>query len=260
VSWHYNPCMAIYDQYAKVYDDSGQVVFSLKMIPYLGELLQRHPAPGQSMLDLACGTGTVALSFAHQGWEVYGVDASSGMLDQARQKAEQAGQALALSQQDMRQFILPHPVTLVTCLYDSLNYMLKLAELERVFQQVARALTPGGVFLADMNTRVTLEQVWGNNTFFVENDELAVIMRSHYEPLTGLSTVDIVGFVRESDGLYSRFDEHHAEVAYPNDEVGDALQEAGLVVEAAYKCFHFDPPDAHTRRVMWVARKPGGRE
>jgi len=251
--------MAIYDQYARVYDDSGQIVFSLKMIPYLGELLQRHPVPARSMLDLACGTGTVALSFAHQGWEVYGADASSGMLDQARQKAKQAGQTLILSQQDMRQFTLERPVALVTCLYDSLNYMLKLDDLTQVFRQVAQALMPGGVFLADTNTQVTLEQVWGNNTFFVENEEMAVIMRSHYEPLTGLSTVDVVGFVREEDGLYSRFEEHHAEVAYPNHEVGDALEEAGLLVEATYKCFHFDPPDATTRRVMWAARRPGGQ-
>jgi SAM-dependent methyltransferase len=250
--------MAIYDQYAQLYDDSGQIAFSLKMIPYLDELLQRHPAPGRAMLDLACGTGTVALSFAQQGWQVYGVDASAGMLDQARQKAEQAGQKLVLSQQDMRHFVLPCPVALVTCLYDSLNYMLTLDDLQQVFQRVAQALTPGGVFLGDMNTQVTLEQVWGNNTFFVEDEDMAVVMRSHYEPLTGLSTVDIVGFVRQEDGLYSRFDEHHAEVAYPNARVRHALQEAGLQVEAAHKCFHFDPPDAHTRRVMWVARKPVG--
>jgi SAM-dependent methyltransferase len=249
--------MAVYDRYAEVYDNSGQIAFSLKMIPYLGDLLQRHPAPGRSMLDLACGTGTVALSFAHQGWEVYGVDASSGMLEQAREKAEQAGQTLVLSQQDMRHFILPHPIAFATCLYDSLNYMLTLTDLKQVFQRVCNALRPGGVFMADTNTRVTLEEVWGNNTFFVETEEMAVILRSHYQPLTGLSTVDIVGFVRQSDGRYTRFDEHHSEVAYENHEMQNALEGAGLQVEAVYKCFQIDPPDADTRRVMWVARKPG---
>lgn len=250
--------MAIYDRYAQVYDDSGQIAFSIKMIPYLDDLLRRHPAPGRSMLDLACGTGTVALSFAQQGWEVYGVDASSGMLDQARQKAEQTGQKLTLSQQDMRRFVLPHPVALVTCLYDSLNYMLTLADLEQVLRGVAAALLPGGVFMADMNTQVTLEQVWGNNVFFVEREDMALILRSAYEPKTRLSTVHIVGFVRQEDGLYSRFDEHHAEIAYEDDELRTALERAGLQVEASYKCFLFEPPDAETRRVMWVARKPEG--
>jgi len=248
--------MPIYDEYAEVYDDSGQIIFSIKMIPYLAELLQRHPAPGHSILDLACGTGTVALSFAHQGWEVYGVDASSGMLQQARRKAEEANQILTLSQQDMRHFVLPQPVAVVTCLYDSLNYMLTLNDLHKVFAGVSTALTPGGVFMGDMNTKVTLEEVWGNNTFFVENPEMALVLRSGYEPNSGLSTVDIVGFVRQEGDLYARFDEHHSEVAYDNAQVHSALEAVGLEVEAAYKCFQFDPLDKDTRRIMWVARKP----
>jgi len=252
--------MPIYDHYAQVYDDAGQIAFSLKMIPYLDDLLQRHPAPGRSMLDLACGTGTVALSFAQQGWEVYAVDASSGMLAQARRKAQQMGQELALSQQDMRYFILPHPVALVTCLYDSLNYMLTLADLQQVFRCVTMALVPGGVFMGDMNTQEMLEHVWGSNTFFVEGKDLAVIMNSSYDPEIGLSTVHIVGFVRQEDGRYARFDEHHAETSYTQDEVRTALEGAGLAVEAAYECFSFDPPDTETNRIMWVARKASERQ
>jgi hypothetical protein len=124
---------------------------------------------------------------------------------------------------------------------------------------VAVNLLPGGVFMADMNTQITLEQVWGNNTFFVEREELALVLRSGYEPQTRLSTVHIVGFVRQADGRYSRFDEHHAEIAYEEEEVRAALEAAGLQAEASYKCFLFEPPDAETRRIMWVARKPRGR-
>lgn len=256
---HYNPRMAIYDHYAEVYDDSGQIAFSIKMIPYLEGLLQLHPAPGCSMLDLACGTGTVALSFAKQGWEVYGVDASQAMLQQARQKAEQTGQELILSRQDMREFLVPHPLALITCLYDSLNYMLSLGDLKRVFRRVAASLLPDGVFMGDMNTQVTLEEVWGNNTFFIEREGIALVMLSSFESQSGLSTVDIAGFVRRDDGRYSRFDEHHEEVAYQDDTVRAALESTGLRVEAAYECFRFEPPEEDARRIMWVARKPGDR-
>lgn len=247
--------MSIYGRYAEVYDESGQIGFSLRVIPYLDELLQRHPTPDHSMLDLACGTGTIALSFAQRGWEVYGVDASAGMLDLARRKAEQTGQPVILSQQDMRHFTLPHPVALATCLYDSLNYILTLADLRQVFTRVAAALLPGGLFMADMNTQEALEHAWGNNTLFVEGRHLALVMDSGYEPKTGLSTVHIVGFVRQANGLYDRFDEHHTEIAYENDAVGSALRETGLHVQAIYECFGFDSPDEETRRIMWIARK-----
>jgi ubiquinone/menaquinone biosynthesis C-methylase UbiE len=247
--------MYIYDRYAEVYDESGQIGFSLRMIPYLDELLQRHPAPGRSLLDLACGTGTIALSFAQRGWEVYGVDASTRMLDQARRKAEHTAQQVILSQQDMRQFTVPHRVGLATCLYDSLNYMLTLADLRQVFARVASVLLPGGLLMADMNTQEALEHVWGNNTFFVEGRHLTVVMDSGYDSETGLSTVHIVGFVQQANGLYDRFDEHHTEIAYDNDVVRSALEEAGLYVQAMYECFDFHPPDEETRRIMWVARK-----
>jgi len=253
----YNPRMSIYDQYALVYDASGQISFSIKMIPYLDELIQRHLPPGRSMLDLACGTGTVALGFAQQGWEVYALDASSAMLAQARAKAEQTGCEVAFSRQDMRSFVLPHPVTLITCLYDSLNYMLTLSDLRDVFLHAAAALVPDGVFMGDMNTQQTLEHVWGNKTFFVENDDLALVMRSGYDGATRLSTVHIVGFLRQENGTYSRFDEHHTEIAYEEGEVRSALEAADLHVEAAYECFSFDLAREKTRRIMWIARKPG---
>ena len=59
--------MAIYQDYAAVYDRSGQLAFSLKMIPYLARLLERHPVAGHTLLELACGTGTVAVAMAQAG-------------------------------------------------------------------------------------------------------------------------------------------------------------------------------------------------
>lgn len=251
--------MNIYNQYAAVYDRSGQIAFSLKMIPYLDALLQRHPAPARSMADLACGTGTVALAFAQQGWQVCGVDGSTAMLDQARRKANETALHPLWIEQDMRSFALPHPVALVTCLYDSLNYMLSLEDLQQVFYRITEALQPGGVFMGDLNTVNELEQGWNGNTFFVDGSEQSLVMASQHDMETGCSTVHLVGFVRQSNGLYTRFDELHTEAAYSDHDVHAALAAAGLIVEAAYECFGFDIPDAQTRRGMWVARKPLAR-
>jgi SAM-dependent methyltransferase len=102
--------VGIYERYAEFYDESGQIGYSLRMIPYLWQVLERHGFQGNSALDLACGTGTMALAMAQRGWRAYGVDASAAMLAQARRKAEEAGLPLLLSQQDMRTFILPERV------------------------------------------------------------------------------------------------------------------------------------------------------
>ena len=72
--------MGIYEKYAEVYDSSGQIGFSLKMFPYLQELLERHPVEKGRMLDLACGTGDFCEDLRRVGLRAVGVDLSFGML------------------------------------------------------------------------------------------------------------------------------------------------------------------------------------
>lgn len=246
----------MYERYAEVYDESGQIGFSLRMLEYLDRLLERHPPPAHSLLDLACGTGTVALAFAQRGWDVYGVDASPHMLERARAKSASLGQSVAWSCQDMRRFLLPHPVGLATCLYDSLNYMLTETDLFQTLSGISRALLPGGLLFADLNTRHALERTWGNNCFFTEGKNLAMVMDSTWDPTRELSTVHLVGFVRRDGGLYERFDEQHVEAAYDDEAMRCVFVRSGLEVQAVYECFTLAAASPEASRLLWVAGKP----
>lgn len=243
----------IYDRYARVYDRSGQVHFSLRMIAYLSDLLPRHGWHGASALDLACGTGTLALAFAQWGLRAYGVDASPAMLAEARAKAAELGLSVEWSRQDMRGFSLPERVELVTCCYDSLNYLLSAADLHAACRRVAAVLLPGGLFAFDVNTPWLYENL-GVEASFVDGDDLAVVLQTSYEGATRLATWKITGFVRQQ-ALWERFDETHVQRSHEEGEIAAALAAAGLVAEARYTCFGFDPPRGDSSRVMWVARK-----
>ncbi len=247
--------MTIYDRYAEIYDRSGQIAFSLRMIPYLLQILERQHFSGQTMLDLACGTGTLALAFAQRGWRVYGVDASAAMLAQARSKAAEVDLPLLLSQQDMRSFTLPERVDLVTCTFDSLNYMLTVEDLQRTFARVAAYLKPDGLFIADMNTIWALSEIWDNHTYWEETEDLSVVMQSQYQPGEHLVTVKLVAFVRR-DGLYERLEETHQERAYSERTVAAALRRAGLAEVERYECFTFHPPVLRSPRILWLATLP----
>ena len=242
----------IYHRYAEIYDRSGQIHFSLRMIAYLAELLPRLGFKGDSACDLACGTGTLALSFAQRGWRAYGVDASPAMLTEARHKAEELGLNVRFSQQDMRSFALPEQVDLVTCCFDSINYLLSPADLESTFRRVAAALKPGGLFCCDANTPWFYENVHVG-TYFTEGDGAAIAVRCTYDQGTREAVAELIGFIRRGE-LYERFREVHAQRAYLEAEVGEALVAAGLREVARYRCFGFDPPDQETPRLMWVAK------
>lgn len=250
--------MNIYDTYAPFYDGSGQIRFAVLMGQYLGELLERHPAPGYRALDLACGTGTLALLLADRGWDVVGLDASARMLDAARAKAanlETSGR-VAFVQGDMREPdgpVASGSFDLVTCTYDSLNYLLTEGDLGACFAGVARTLRPGGLFVADMNTRHFLEHDWGDCTV-EEYDGFVQVAQSVFDPATACSTMVLTGFVGDEEQGYVRFDETHIERAYPDATVYALLEASGLHVEAVYDCFTFQPAYAQSQRIAWVAR------
>ncbi|NLX37875.1 MAG: class I SAM-dependent methyltransferase [Chloroflexi bacterium] len=252
--------MSIYSGYAAVYDASGQLGFSLRMIGYLEELLERFPPPGKRWLDLACGTGTVGVSLARRGYQVTGIDGSEQMLAEARRKAEAAGVEAIWMQHDMREFTLPERCNVATCLYDSLNYMLTSDDLSAVFGQVARALTRGGLFFFDMNTAFALETFWGGQAYFDDQGDLAVAFNTRYSPSRRQTTVTVTWFERDrATGLYSKSSERHTEQAYPPEHVSTLLVDAGFEVLAMYDCFSLRPPHEETSRILWVAKLAKGR-
>lgn len=252
--------MTIYDRYAPHYDGSGQVRFALLAHIYLRDILARHPLAGRRALDLACGTGTLALLLAGEGWAVTGVDAAPAMLGLAAAKAQ--GAALAGSARflsgDIRHLgavVPPASFDLALCTYDSLNYLLRADELGACFAGVARALAPGGLFVGDMNTRHFLEQEWPPCAVS-EQDGFVQIERAAFDPAAGISTMRLTGFVGDDEAGYERFDELHQERAYPPEQVDDLLAAAGLRVEARYDSFTLSPPGPRSQRIFWVARLP----
>jgi SAM-dependent methyltransferase len=267
--------MPIYHDYAPFYDGSGQIRFAVLIGQYLRELLVRHPVSGRRALDLACGTGTLALILADDGWQVTGLDRSAAMLAIARERAADAGSAIAFIEGDMRElrmqneelrnnnaisnhssfFILHSAFDLVTCTYDSLNYLLAEPDLASCFAGVAAALRPGGLFFVDMNTRHFLEHDWGVCDV-LERPGFVQVAQSHFESTNACSTMVLTGFAGDDEHGYQRFDETHIERAYAPEIVAGLLEAAGLQIEASYDCFTFQPAHDRTQRIAWVVRKP----
>jgi ubiquinone/menaquinone biosynthesis C-methylase UbiE len=249
----------IYGRYAALYDMSGQTRFSVLMHSYLREVLQCHPVAGRRALDIACGTGMLSLLLADEGWHITGLDASAEMLAQAHNRLallQEAGQ-VALVQGDMRALdaLLPAAAyNLATCTYDSLNYLLHEDDLAACLRGVAYVLAPGGLLVADMNTRHFLEHDWGTCEAH-EQVGYVQVSQSHFDPQGATSTMRLTGFVGDDEQGYARFDEIHTERAYPLETVAAQFEQAGLHVEAVYDCFTFHAPYPTAQRVAWVARR-----
>ena len=110
-----------------------------------------HPArPTRDVLELACGTGRLAIPIAQAGVEIVGLDQSSSMLSHLRFKAQKAGIEIALVEADCRKFDLGRKFALIFMAFNSMQHLHDYESLEALFDNVRRHLAPGGRFAFDV--------------------------------------------------------------------------------------------------------------
>jgi len=256
--------MIPYDKFGVVYDLIGHDRFSVRMADYTLDILGRLGCYPRDGLDLCCGTGSAIRVFADHGLTMSGLDRSGRMLASARKKLK--GQHVQLYRQELPQFKITLPgrksrtrvrqFELITCFFDSLNYLAGERQVRAAFKSVYRHLKPGGWLIFDMNTPHMLRTVFTDqNPYAGVKSEVAWIFRNRKVGTPDSADLLLTFFVK--DGRHwRRLDEVHRERAYSNRVITSALRDAGLRVKAVYRCFSFEKPGRQARKVCFVARRP----
>jgi SAM-dependent methyltransferase len=139
--------MALYDPIARIYDP-----WSRSVTEDVGFYVDHAVKSGGPVVELAVGTGRVAVPIAQAGIEVIGIDASSEMLAIAGRAAETAGVAHLV---DLRVGDLAAPpvskqVPLVICPFRSLLHMTDEEDKLRALHAARKLLEEDGRFVFDV--------------------------------------------------------------------------------------------------------------
>ena len=116
-------------------------------IPFYVEEAKRTGGP---VLELACGTGRVAIPIAQSGVEIVGLDQSASMLTHARTKAEAAGVNITWVEADCRKFALGRRFALIFMAFNSMQHLHDHASLAALFEKVRSHLARRGRFVFDV--------------------------------------------------------------------------------------------------------------
>ena len=138
---NYKPVMSFGEDVAGMYRDV-QRGDELAAVAFLEQMAGRGPA-----LELAIGTGRIALPLAARGIRVDGVDISPPMVAQLR--AKPGGDQMAVTIGDFADLPVPGTYRLIYVVWNSLFNLLTQDHQVRCFENVAAHLTGDGSFVIE---------------------------------------------------------------------------------------------------------------
>ena len=244
----------MYNRFAYLYDELINDVNYKEWLDYYFKIFQRYGLKPKLGLDLGCGTGNLTTLFADKGVEMTGIDLSEDMLMVAREKAE--GRDILYLNQDMCEFELYGTVDFIVSSLDCINYITDKRELLKVMKLANNYLNPGGLFIFDINTSYKLENITGNNTFILENDEVFCSWQNEFDKKRKISDFYLTFFCKEGE-KYQRFDEEHSQRAYSIEEISSVIENAGMKLLSVYDEMSFKKPTSKSERVFFVAQEQG---
>ncbi|RLQ98154.1 class I SAM-dependent DNA methyltransferase [Falsibacillus albus] len=244
-----------YSRFAYVYD------FLMKDMPYsqwmelVREKQTQYEVNGDRVLDLGCGTGELSIGLAEMGYDVTGVDLSEDMLMVAKDKAENSNVAISFYHQDMSEIEGLGLYDVITIFCDSLCYLTEQDQVRRTFNKAFEHLKSGGLFLFDVHSIYKMTQIFMNQTFALNDEEVSYIWNCFPGEAPNSVEHDLTFFVEEESGYYSRFDEFHTQRTYPVIQLEKWLNEEGFLVHEVLGDFSGASYTELSERIFFICQK-----
>jgi len=248
--------MESYEFLAESYDKLTYDVDYAHWADYIEAHFRRRGLPGNTVLDLACGTGSLTYELARRGYEMIGVDLSPEMLAEAAEKNRDVeGIAPMFLCQSMDKLDLYGTIDACVCCLDSVNYVTSPKKLQKAFERVHLFLMPGGLFLFDINTPEKLTGLDGQ-VFLDETEDTYCVWRAEYSKRRRVCSYFMDLFRLDGEtGLWDRGEELHEEFAYTPQELEEYLRQAGFKDIRQYGNLKMRKPVSGEDRIFFAARK-----
>ncbi|MEG0806281.1 MAG: methyltransferase domain-containing protein [Lachnospiraceae bacterium] len=247
--------MEAYSGFAQVYDRFMDNVPYEEWGEWLVRKLNHRGIVNGLVLDLACGTGKLTQILAENGYDMTGIDRSEEMLAIAQNQRDSQG--ILYLCQDMCEFELYGTVKAIVSVCDSVNYILELEDLTKMFRLVNNYLDPGGLFVFDMNTEYKYRNLLGDRSFSENREDCSFIWDNFYDEQERLNQYDLTLFVQEEGALFRRLEETHLQRAYSLDEITQAVTDSGLILEEIYSGYSDEAITEESERYVFFLRENG---
>jgi len=214
-------------------------------------LLRTAKREVRTVLDLACGTGTMTCLLTERGYELISVDGSEDMLMEAREKAQGIrGVEPLFLHQSMPRLDLNDTVDAAICCLDSLNYLTTPKDVRRTFERLRLFVSPGGALVFDVHALPKLQAMDGQ-VYLDEGEDVYCVWRTEFRRDMLDYCVDL--FTLRPDGAWERETEFHRQRYYSVEDLTLWLREAGFTDIRAYGDCKLRRPGEQDGRIYFSA-------
>ncbi len=219
---------------------------------FIKDCFLKSDIPVKEVLDVGCGTGVITIPLANAGYDMVGVDISAEMLFELKKK--NGSENVLVLMQDMRSLDLYGTVQGAVCTYDCLNYLGDTFDLRSALSSVSLFMEKGGVFVFDINTKYTYENVYADNSYVYEKNGDMLVWQNFYNKKTKKCYFDLTLFEKTKNG-YERFDETQLQRYFPIKTVEKILTECGFEVICKYGSPNKEPLLDNSPKAYFVCKK-----
>lgn len=233
-----------YSKLSEIYD-IGWGDFAESSQRFVATTLQGYGVEAGSILELACGTGILAIHLARSGHVVLGIDRSPEMVAIATMKGEHVD-GVEFMVADMRSLDLENSFDAALCMFDSLNYLMTQEELSGALESVSAILNPGGVFIFDFN-RPLIYSAHNGETVKMRVEGGILLQKLYYDAPTRVART-VFRFPNGDE-------EMHTQRAYEMSEIEPLLSTANLSVKDCFSDFARRSVSSVSERLICVCQK-----
>lgn len=245
-----------YGSFAYFYDRLTENVDYKSYAAYIKRLFDSYGKNKKinSVLDIACGTGSLTAELSKLGFEMIGADASAEMLMEAQMKKSEENLDILYLCQSAEELDLYGTVEGAVCTLDSINHITDEENVLKAFGKISLFMEKDGLFIFDMNTEYKHREILGNNTFVYDLDDVYCVWQNELDEDDLLTHITLDIFCEEN-GLYDRFTEEFDERVYSHNTVLKWLEMSDFELLECFKEMTEEKPDEDTQRLIYIARK-----
>lgn len=250
----------IYSAIAPIYNEIMKDVDYEDWADFVDEIIQEHRPEAVTLLELACGTGQIAMFLEElECYKITATDLSEEMLEIGQRIADFRQMTITWKQQDFFDITLEQQYDAVLALFDSVNYIRKDEQMLQFFENVAKVMHQDSVFIFDFTTPQHSEVVAEKlNDEGITTDNYRFERRSFYIPTerTHVNEFEIEKLDTSRENILYRDREVHRQRIYTFAEMKALIARSGLEIEAAYEDFDLVDATDESERITMVLKCP----